>query len=473
MAAESFSSLLNFTEMKRRGVASKNMKIRVQPQNGATFTSGNGTPIRVALPGNMANRYYDLGTMYLKWTVSSNVDCRWDRAGCYGLIKRVTCSTSGAVISDLNEFGLLATAMMDTEASAEWKASSGNVLVGTLGDTLQGDAITAGAGNAVTYCMPIVLTSLAMTTPSRLIPAFSKAELIFDFYLDQGAIAVKAADAATLTVTNVEMVCNILELSPAAQAELMQRTQGQFSFLANSWTSYRSNVPAAATAHSFPLGISVSSLERLLIIHRPAGTAAAQTAFSLGNRTPGTLSQFQVLINSEMYPNAPVRINEKGSEALAELLISSHSLGDFRLGNTLLNGVTAPADLSGEPVGMALGGGNPTLVKTSAFNVSGGAGTSAGTPTHCLIGGVGAPAAAIGAASNIGTFLCGLDLENSISRLSSSHVYTGISTIASTVNLNLQYGAVPAGGLVLDVFACSSIIVGLNLMGSGLFQVAV
>jgi hypothetical protein len=100
--------------------------------------------------------------------------------------------------------------------------------------------------------------------------------------------------------------------------------------LANSYINSQATLPATGGAVSQTtranLGISVSSLERLIVCHRPQATASDNAAFSLGNRSTAGLTQYQLLINSENYPQRPVLVGDRGAEVYSELLIADHAL---------------------------------------------------------------------------------------------------------------------------------------------------
>jgi hypothetical protein len=53
------------------------------------------------------------------------------------------------------------------------------------------------------------------------------------------------------------------------------------------------------------------------------------TKFSLGNRAKNGLQQYSIFINGEQYPARPVIVENKAAEALAEYLLSDHSLVNF------------------------------------------------------------------------------------------------------------------------------------------------
>jgi hypothetical protein len=466
--AEAFSESLAYPQVKKRAVASRSFRTKITPSNGSTFTGGN--TINLDLPGNLAGQYYNPNQMYLKFKVQNSVAAvQFDRAGAVGCIKRIQIQTAGAQLYDCNNWNVLATALMDTDCSADWKASSGSILMGTQGDQLQGEAL--GAAAARTYCVPMMLNPLSMTTPHRLIPAFSLSALQFRITLENDTIVGKtgtlaAPGAPVFTYSDVEMVCLMTELSPGAQSQIDSMTGGQYNILANSYLNSQATLAAGVSSLTANLGISVSSLERILVVHRPSASATAAGAFSLGNRTTSGLTEFQFLINSENYPQRPILVDGKGAESYAELLIADHALVDFRKGNCILNSfVRASAAQSPaltNPLGSgALSGNAPGVVKNDCFRQLDGLGDSAGT------NGV----ASVATNSNVGTFVAACEFESGLSDGKSSHIYSGISTIASVVQYKGTYEAHAAANV--DFFAQHTIMISLDMRGSGVYAVSV
>lgn len=461
--AEAFSETLAYPQVKKRAVASRSFRTKITPSNGSTFTGGN--TIHLDLPGNLAGQYYNPSQMYLKFKVSTSADIQLDRAGAVSALKRVSIQTAGASLYDLNNYNVLATALMDTDCSADWKASSGSVLMGTQGDQLQGEKIAAGESR--TFCVPMMLTPLSMATPARMIPAFSLSSLQHRITIANDAEVGVSAGGTALQYTDVEMVCLMCELSPGAQSQIDSMTGGQYNILANSYLNAQATFGANLTSLTANLGISVSSLERIIVVHRPSATADAVGAFSLGNRTTSALTEFQFLINSENYPQRPILVADKGAESYAELLIADHALVDFRKGNCLLNGFAAAsaavAPANTNPLGTgALSGNAPDVVKNDCFRELDGNGDTAGT----------AGVAAAAAASNVGTFLCACEFESGLSDGKSSHIYSGISTIASVVQYKGTYANVHAAANI-DFFAQHTIMISLDMRGSGVYAVSV
>jgi hypothetical protein len=469
--AEAFSESLAFTQVKKRAVSSRSFRTKITPSNGNTFNSGN--TIDISLPANLPGQYYNFNQCYLKFKVAvgGGNDVRLDRVGAPGFIKRMQISTAGAQIYDCNNWNVLASCLMDTDSSSEWKASSGNITMGTLGDQLQGESIADGAER--TYTVPMMLNPLAMTTPHRMIYAGGLSAIQFRLTLEDAAVAVQAAAGATLTFTEVELVCLMTELSPGAQAQIDSMTGGQYNILANSYINSQATLPAYAAGVSQTLnanlGVSVSSLERLIICHRPQATASLSTAFSLGNRSTAGLTQYSLLINSEKYPARDVIVGDRGAEVYSELLLADHALVDFRKGNPILNGFAAVGIANTGAGGgtSALSGVAPGYAKNNCFLVEDPAGLTAGVVAD----------AAISTPSNVGTFQCALELESGLSDGKSSHIYSGISTISSVVQYKGDYSAVAGGAGVraqtIDFFAQHTVMLSLDMKGSGVWSVSV
>jgi hypothetical protein len=246
------------------------------------------------------------------------------------------------------------------------------------------------------------------------------------------------------------------ELSPGAQAQVDQMSGGMYNILASSYQNVGTTmvgVAASANAVTANLGLSVSSLERVIICHRPTATLVA-LGYSLGNRTKNFLSEYSILINGEQYPARPVLVSDKGAEALAEYLLSDHSLVNFDKQssfNIAVRGTSAELKSNG------LDGGSATAILEPFLNDAP-AGLEAGTTT--------------GAISNIGSFITAVELETGLSDGKSQRIYSGISTISSTVNYRGIYAAGSANAQI-DFFAMFTVLLSLNMRGTGVWSVSV
>ena len=456
---EVFSESLGYNQLKRRAVSARSYRVKLPPSNSTSFKPDE--TIQFDLPSNMAASYYNFNQMYLKFTVTPDQAVYLDRGGAFSCFKRLQIQTAGAQLADINNYNVLCTAMLDTDSSCEYKAGYGNVLLGTLGDALRGEQIAAAASR--TYCMPIICNCLANTQPHKLIPAFSLSSIQLRLTIDSLANMVRQVTGAAPTVmpfTNVELCMMVTELSPEAQRMIDASTNGLYQILASNFMNSIGTKSAASLAATVNLGFSVTSLERIIAVQRRTDQINSLTAYSLGNRIVAGLNQYQYLINNKSYPERPVTVGGLCAEALAETLIADHSLVDFKKSSTINNGFVAGL-ANGNGVG-ALSGVAPNVTKAQPYSAADSDGASAGAVA----------AAAASTASSVGSFIVGTEFESGLSDGKSSTIYSGISTIASTVQFLGYYTAI-AQDIQLDFFAQYTVLLILDMKGSGVWSIKV
>jgi hypothetical protein len=206
---------------------------------------------------------------------------------------------------------------------------------------------------------------------------------------------------------------------------------------------------SAVTAN---LGLSVSSLERIIVCHRPTGTINDVDFYSLGNRAKNGLQQYSIFINGEQYPARPVIVENKGAEALAEYLLSDHSLVNFDKQSSF----------------------NVAVAQNVSFTSNGLDGLSAvvGVAQPYIIDApAGANIGAVGTTSDIGSFITAVELETGLSDGRSQRLYSGVSTISSTVNYRGTYSG--AAACQIDFFAQFTVLLSLNTRGTNVWSVSV
>jgi hypothetical protein len=451
-APDAMSESLNFPNQKQRAVASRSYRVKINPSNGQNFTDGQN--INIDLPSNLAGTYVNWNQCYLKFKVTNNTAAlTLDRCGAYGFIERIMCQTAGAQIYDLPNAACLMTILTDMDSSPVYKQGVGNVLIGTRGGFQSGE--TLANADERTYCLPFVLHPFAMSTPHRLTPLFSLSPIQFKLTLATKTFAgFSTGTIGTLQFSEVELVCVFTELSPGAQAQVDQMTGGVYNILASSYQNVGTTMTAGSTAVTANLGVSVSSLERVLVCHRPTASLIAG-AFSIGNRHKNYLSEYQILINGESYPARPIKVEGAGAEALAEFLLSDHSLVNFDKQssfNIAINGNTSTLKSNG------LDGQSVNGNFLSPYSLDEAAGTKTGSVEAD--------------SSNIGTFITAVETETGLSDGKSARIYSGISTISSTVNYRGVYASTSLASQI-DFFCQFTVLLSLNMRGTGVWAISV
>jgi hypothetical protein len=157
-----------------------------------------------------------------------------------------------------------------------------------------------------------------------------------------------------------------------------------------------------------------------------------------------------------------------GAEPLAEMLLASHSLVDFTSGSGLNNGFTAGAVAGALNLGFSRSANlkpNYGTILQDPYQLDDPAGTSAGA--------IGSGLAVAATPSDVGSFLCACELESGVSDGKSSHIYSGISTLASTVQYVATYSGAVNADITVDFFGNYTILMSLNMAGTGVWAISV
>jgi hypothetical protein len=285
-------------------------------------------------------------------------------------------------------------------------------------------------------------------------PLFSSSPVQFKLVLESAAKAVVANAAPGLDFTEVELVCVFTELSPGAQAQVDQMSGGMYNILASSYQNVGTTMEVNSTAVTANLGLSVSSLERIIVCHRPSATLGTSTVFGIGHRIKNSLQEYSIFINGEQYPARPVKVEDKCAEALAEYLLSDHSLVNFDKQSSFQIAVAGVAASKTNGLdGMSV---ITAPIEPYIDNSGGGIESTGDNP------------------STIGSFITAVELETGLSDGRSQRLYSGVSTISSTVN----YRGVYATGNVtiaaqLDFFAQFTVLLSLNTRGTNVWAISV
>lgn len=474
------SEALDYNNIKRRAMASRSYRVRIAPSNKTSF--GPGETIFLDLPSNLSGTFMDMTQTYIRMKVTYTntstgagagavAKIALDKPGAYGFVQRVACITSGQQVFDLNNYNVLVGALMDTDASNDWKANAGNVLVGTTASTCHGESLQIANNSSVvrTYCLPFILNPFALQ--KKLVPLFSLDSLRWRITLDtlvNSVIAesVGAYNTLSIAFSDVEMISYFTELSPSAMAQLDGLTGGMYNLLCPSYSNTQATMTAGTTNLNTVLGIAVSSLERILVIHRNTSSAVASGA-SLGARITNGIQTAQFFINSEAFPQRNIQIDDMGAEALSEFLIADHALSDFSRASCIQNFNVSKGAFLGinvydaslyNVVNRDLLAGGSIEPANNAWNNAVGTGLVTGLTDGDTL-------------TDVGSFVLAIELETGCSAGRSDRLYSGISTISSVVQFKGTYsGSVSAS---IDFYAQFTVLLTLNMRQTGVWSITI
>lgn len=482
------SEALDFNNIKRRAMASRSYRVRIAPSNKTSFSPGE--TIFLDLPSNLSGTFMDMTQTYIRMKVNyyntstAAVGCALDKCGAYGFLQRVACITSGQQIYDLNNYNVLVSTFMDTDASNDWKANAGNVLVGTTASTCHGETMklaangtAAGVNNTTrTYCLPFILNPFALQ--KKLVPLFSLDSLRWRLTLETAANALiqggAVADTFTLnyTISDVELVSYFTELSPSAMAQLDSITGGVYNLLCPSYANTQATMTAQTPVLNSVLGIAVSSLERIIVVHRSSLANSSGFAQSLGGRISNTIQTAQFFINSEAFPQRNVSVDDMGAEPLAEFLIADHALSDFSRASCIQNFNISSATAGGNVYSNTFDGGVYNLQNIATLG-NGEAILPVNNAWNNAVGTAGATGiVSTYSKTDVGSFVLAIELETGCSAGRSDRLYSGISTISSVVQYKGTYSSSSINAQ-LDFFAQFTILLTLNMRQTGVWAITI
>ena len=443
--AVAMSEQMNFGDVRRRAISARNVCLKIPATNGSSFSMGQS--INFQFPGNMENSFYDMAKTGFLLTLTNTAGANGGAndayvggiSGAYSIIDRLTITSAGQTLCDIQQYGALVDALLTGETG---KSYSMNTLAnmsgcGSAGASKVGKVVAEAGANPLTVFLPLIACSLANTQPQRLFPAFSASPIDVRVYLNSTAQAFVSAGTPVVTLSDCQLLTNMTVVSPEAGRMIDSMVGGQYRML---YTDYRTasavvTGTGAATNSVATLGFSMSSLDRIIWIAR-SSDSQTQANQSIGARSTATCSEFQLFVGGKAYPDVPIKLSGTagvagyGAEAMAQYLISSGSLHNMNHESQF--GVTIDFAADGDKYALTDSDGS-TEAKTGSF------------------------VAAVG-----------LD-----SMPSSENLFSGVTTTGQVVQMKHEYSALPAKSFDITYFAAFTGQLLLDVRGQRVWSVSI
>jgi len=330
----------------------KSYEIRTQPTNGASFAStatSGGSVIQMSLP-LLQRSFYESDTMYLTGRITmvnslavgaqNATGIGLNPGGIYGLFSRMTVrAANGNTLDDIQNPGYIANLLLKSGITFAERTALANVLLlgngqllPNLGMVVNLDGV-AGSGTVLDFSMPMI----GLLNMTKYLPAYGT-ELIIEFTLAPGnafapVVNGNAATITSVTVTNLELVSQVLEFSPSAFA-MVQAQYPEKIVIKSETYSFGSTSIAGGTVGTvdIPFNIRVNSLKRLFAIFSPGDVVEG---VGYGGVCPNAQG-IQFISNGVQYPQRAVQC-ARPAEAYAQWLkafgglYSAEKAGQFTL----------------------------------------------------------------------------------------------------------------------------------------------
>lgn len=429
--AEVATSMLNYADKRRKGVSSRAYRVKTPASNGSTFTASQ--TIRIDLPtANQANTYMDFSNSYLSLQLTNSAGAAVDlHGGITDMILKIEAVVGSQTLFSIDQYGVLASMLLDMDTSENFKDNAGRVLLGT--NASKSGGFVLADGGIKQFCMPVFANCLFNT--NKYIPCFAAENISLRIHLNSAVLgSTGGATDAQLTFSQVEFVSYMVELSPDAQNLVNESVGGVYEILADDYRHASGSLAADQTSSVITTGFSFSSLNRVLVAFRPNAALVAGRA-SICNRGNPFLSRAAISVNGQKLPAREITEltlatdSKGGAETLAELLVADRALSNFSHDSSV-NGNTADAF---------------TLTTTGASGV-------------------------ITNDTTIGSYMLGIDTE--ALRGDVDKVYSGINTISAVVQGEFEFNAGVTASQV-NMFANYTTRIVLDTNGLRTFEVRV
>ena len=348
---------------KVQSAAARSYRANIRPTTGGTF--GLGDTIEFAIP-TKANLVMVPTENYLRFDVTitnksgAASTYRLDKCGWHGLIQRVRGWNGSNNLEDINNYNMLAAMLYDLQISDDNIKFKQSIMTGTRSDTTvtytTGAAFVANTGNILqpksvnsgalisnslanngtstsqTPCLNLI-SMFGSLSNSVYFPLFActsdslRLEIQLVDSIFKFCCCTSSANQSTIAVTNVEFICNMIELSDEAMSIIINSIQGSpLQFVSNSIKNYATSIAVTNTSaytNNFIINARNSSLKTILVSRRDQGFGA-DTYFPFSSVKAG-LSQYNFSLGSIVVPpKAPTKI----PEMFAELIKAVGSISD-------------------------------------------------------------------------------------------------------------------------------------------------
>ena len=343
---------------KVESASARSYRTNIQPQNGTgNYNAGDTIIINIPTRNNLV---YVPCESYLKFTatVTSTADCnyaRFDSNGAHGLIQRIRVFHGSNLLSDIDNYSLLAKMLFDLQVPGDSTYGKYNILAGTRNDlTVQVPTLVAGdfsgalfsnfvlpvqqtnsglrinasakiaAGGSVnqTFCLNLITLAGALCK-DKYFPLFActSAPLRVEIQLSPNCqSAMNIHTASTFQISNCEYIAQMIELSDSAMNIIRESQNGQpLQFVNPDYRNYTYNFALANgsnTQTAMPIPAKFSSLKSVFVTVRDSSKVGALTYFPFSCNKFGITSYF-FRVGSQVLPSkVPDSLPEMFSEAV-------------------------------------------------------------------------------------------------------------------------------------------------------------
>jgi hypothetical protein len=317
------------TDDKKRGLA-RSYFSRIVP-----LTGNNALPnqnIRFSLPNNRAGTYIDGEHSFIRYKVKTECAAQTHLTvvGCGGFVKSAILRSSGSYLSQIDNYATYRALHVRSSHPLNYLIGDGAVMSGTKDATT---GCTVKAGSARTFVDPLSNFGSVFAS-NRYIPCFSASPLELELLLAGATdnflyneltdyLAHAMLGNSGISFSEIELVLAMVEVSAEIDQQILIQHNNLFKYLCNNTGSFSSNILSGARQHTFNLGISYTSVNKIDIVFVSNSDTSDLTKF-----TKGGVSKVNLMIDGVSQVISGGMDVLENSIAIAYMRSAQHALSD-------------------------------------------------------------------------------------------------------------------------------------------------
>lgn len=305
-----FPSTLDFTLKKNAVKTAMHQQVHY-PITGSTLN-----PLdlcTLSLSCGKFGQYIDPTQIYLSFTFN-NKDAtnavNIDGSG-YSFIDRAVVLSSGATVSDLQNYAPWAQLMLDSQLGVG-KTSTFSTFGGgntNASTNIIRDGAQVAPNGSLNISLPLMGTAIDASSTEKMIPVGAISDLQLQLYISANNNAIFGTAAGNWTLSNMCLTVVYVQLDAGAQKMLDNAQGGTYRYSGEQWRGYNFNLNSGSTADNVIVPFKGASVKSVAAIQRLAANQNAYNAYTNLSRickyTTG--SSWFVTIGSDVYPGIPIK----------------------------------------------------------------------------------------------------------------------------------------------------------------------
>ena len=352
----------------------------------------------------------------------------FNKCGAFGCIQRIRVFHGSVLLSDIDNYNVLMDMLISCQLSSDIVGGKYSILCGTgllngynlITDNNAPNRIVLGGADAefsMPFCLPL-MTILSLTNNYVPLFAMTGSPLRIEIQLVSAINQVVISNAnfvipsvARKFVDNVELICNIMELSDSGMSIIKNAIgNAPVQWVVQDYRNYVSNcvLQTSVTQVSVPISAKFNSLNSLFFTFRTQANSAGANTFSSTESCNFILQEYFFRIGSKTMPYKPPNTYP---EMFSELLRAFGSVSDVNMESNIYYS------------------------------------------TYCQ------PVPVANDVNGLGSFYVGIDLE-SYSSAPLDTVYSGLNTTTDDIFANFKFAG--QGGAInarIDTFALYDVLI--------------